>query len=69
LPDRDDTILENYCDDRHGFMRLQISSEKINGQYYTVSRPQESWRQPPLKIDSFELDIQKHRLTKSAITL
>jgi hypothetical protein len=68
LPDRDDTVLENYCDDRHGFMHVQVSSEKIAGDYYAVSRPQESWRQPPLKTDSFELDIRKHRLTKSAIT-
>jgi acid phosphatase type 7 len=68
LPDRDDVTLENYCDDRHGFMRLQVSSEKIAGEYYAVSRPQESWRQPPLKIDSFELDLRKHRLSKSTIT-
>ena len=69
LPDRDDTTLENYCDDRHGYMYLQISSNTIGGKYYAVSRPQESWRQPPLKIDSFELDIRTHKLTKSAITL
>jgi acid phosphatase type 7 len=68
LPDRDDTTLENYCDDRHGFLRLQVSSEQIAGEYYAVSRPQEPWRQPPLKIDSFEFDLRKHSLTKSAIS-
>ena len=48
---------------------LQISSNTIGGKYYAVSHPQESWRQSPLKIDSFELDIRTHKLTKSAITL
>jgi hypothetical protein len=68
LPDKDDVVLENYCDNRHGYMLLQVSSEKIIGEYYAVSRIHESWRQPPQRIDSFELDLKKHRLSKSTIT-
>jgi acid phosphatase type 7 len=62
LPDRDDLVLENYCDDRHGFMRVQVSSKKLIGKYYVVSRSHESWRKPAKKLDEFELDLQKHKI-------
>lgn len=57
--------LENYCDDRHGYMILSVSSRTISGQYYAVSRPQESWRAPPQMVDSFELDLKTHEVTPS----
>ena len=63
LPDRNDLVLENYCDDRHGFLRIQVSSKKLIGKYYAVSRPHESWRKPAKKIDEFELDLQKHKVS------
>jgi acid phosphatase type 7 len=66
LPDADAT-LENYCDNRHGFMRIRITQKKLIGEYYAVSRPQESWRQDPERRDSFEIDLQKHSLTRSTI--
>ncbi|MER5175315.1 MAG: metallophosphoesterase [Candidatus Nitrosocosmicus sp.] len=63
LPDRNDLVLENYCDNRHGFLRIQVSSKKLIGKYYAVSRPHESWRKPAKKIDEFELDLQKHKVS------
>jgi len=57
--------LENYCEDRHGYMLLKVSPGAISGQYYAVSRPQESWRAPPQMIDSFELNLKTHMLTKN----
>ncbi len=62
LSDRSDLILENYCDDRHGFMRVQVSSKKLIGKFYVVSRSHESWRKPAKKLDEFELDLQKHKI-------
>jgi hypothetical protein len=62
LPDRNDLILENYCDDRHGFMRIQVSSKKLIGKYFVVSRSHESWRKSAKKLDEFELDLQKHKI-------
>ncbi len=59
--------LENYCDDRHGYMMLRVTANEIIGDYYAVSRPQESWRAQPQRIDTFRLDWNKHTITKSMI--
>ena len=62
VPDREDLILENYCDNRHGFMRIQVTSKKIIGKFFAASRSHESWRKPSKKLDEFELDLQKHKI-------
>jgi hypothetical protein len=63
LPLSGDTVtLESYVDDRHGFLRLDVSSSAISGKYYTVPRPQESWSQPPKLADTFQLDTRAHKL-------
>jgi acid phosphatase type 7 len=67
LPDYNLT-LENYCDNRHGFLRVEVTQNVIVGEYYTVPRPQESWNAPSQRIDNFELDLKEHRLTKSSIS-
>lgn len=54
LPDRDDVILEKYCDDGYGFMRVRVTRKKLQGKFYRVS--------PIKKIDNFGLDLQKHKL-------
>jgi hypothetical protein len=36
LPDRDDVILESYCDDRYGFMRLEITVDKLQGKFFSA---------------------------------
>ena len=43
IPERDDVVLEKYCDDRHGFMRINVMPSKIIGEYFTVPNPHESW--------------------------
>lgn len=62
IPDREDLILENYCDNRHGFMRIQVTSKKIVGKFFAAPRPHESWRKSSKKLDEFELDLQKHSI-------
>jgi hypothetical protein len=57
LPDRDDILLEKYCDDGYGFMRLKVSAKKLLGKLYSVP-----YQLRPKKLDEFKLDLQKHRL-------
>ncbi len=59
LPDRDDVVLEKYCDDHHGFMRINVTPDKLIGEYYTVPNPHESWHDSlnPTKFDTFEVDL------------
>ena len=62
LPDRDDVILESYCDDRYGFMRLEITAaDKLQGKFFSAgARHQDRFIHE--KIDEFELDLRKHKL-------
>jgi hypothetical protein len=54
--------LESYCDNRHGFMRLVVTSQALAGETFTVPRPHESWRSPAQRSDFFALDWRKHKL-------
>lgn len=58
-------VLENYCDDHHGFMRITIklSSRTLTGEYFTVPLPQEPVTAAALLTDSFLLDLAAHRVT------
>ena len=57
-----DATLESFCEDRHGYMKLTITPRSLTGEYYTVARPQESWRQDATLLDTFRLDLNTHRL-------
>ncbi len=57
-----DVKLETYCDNRHGFLRLEVSADEITGTYLTVPRPQESWGDPATPFDTFTLHLKTHRL-------
>jgi acid phosphatase type 7 len=54
--------LENYVDTRHGFLRIEVTSEMVQGKYYTVARPHESWSEPPHLVDLWQFDWRKHKL-------
>lgn len=54
--------LEKYCDDRHGYLLMEVSAQTLKGSYFSVPRPQESWRAPAQLVDTFTLDLQAHRL-------
>lgn len=60
---REDLVLESYCDDRHGFLRLEASATDLLYEYFTVPRPHESWHSAPLLWDRFRLDRQTGRLS------
>ena len=63
IPDRDDVILEKYCDDHHGFMLIRVDAENLVGEYYIAPRPHESWHstERPERFDSFEIPLQKRK--------
>jgi 3',5'-cyclic AMP phosphodiesterase CpdA len=62
LPDRDDVVLEKYCDDRHGFLWVHVTTKKLTGRFYSITSPFELRCKAAKKIDDFELDLQRHRL-------
>ena len=57
-------VFEKYCEDRHGFLRISIDMniKKLQGEYFTVPRQQESWKAPPVLFDSFTLDLAKNKI-------
>jgi len=62
LLDRDDVVLEKYCDDRYGFLLVRVTSKKLAGKFYSVTSPY-TLRSKAAKItDDFELDLQRHKL-------
>jgi len=60
-PERDDVVLEKYCNDRHGFMRINVMPSKIIGEYFTVPNPHESWHDSlnPNLYDTFEIALSQ----------
>ena len=64
-PNHGDVTLENYCADHNGYMVLQVTPNSISGNYYIVPKQNESWSTKSQKIDSFDLDINKHVLARN----
>jgi hypothetical protein len=62
LHDMDYVVLEKYCDDRYG-VRVRMSPKKLTGKFYSITSPFELRNKVMKKIDDFDLDLQKHRLT------
>jgi hypothetical protein len=59
-----DVTLETYKKDRHGYLRLTVTSGAITGEYVTVPRPQESWSEGPVEVfDAFSVDLGTHTVT------
>jgi hypothetical protein len=60
--DDEQVTLNRYLDDRHGFLRIEISGDIITGKYFGVPRPQESWSSPARLFDFFKLNWRTHTL-------
>ncbi len=54
--------LEQYCEDRHGYLLMEIDGKTLKGSYFSVPRPQEPWRNPAQLVDSFTLDLHTHQI-------
>jgi len=59
--------LESYVDSRHGFLRIEVTADAVQGKYYTVARPQESWSEPPTLADVWELDWRRHKVRANVL--
>jgi hypothetical protein len=59
--DSDEVTLEKYLDDRHSFLRLEVTPTEIVGQCYSVPRPQEKWSEGTSLFDTFRFDFVKHK--------
>jgi hypothetical protein len=59
-----DVILENYVDDTHGFMRVEIEDDTITARYFAVPRPYEPPETPPRVADLFQLQFKSKKLVR-----
>ncbi|GHO83821.1 metallophosphoesterase family protein [Dictyobacter formicarum] len=58
LPDRPDISLNLFSDDRHGYLKMTVTPDAIQGEYYTVPRSQESWSAPASLFDQFAIPLR-----------
>ena len=63
----DPVTLDRYSDDHHGFLRMEVTPEKITGRYYEVPRPQEPYTKGNQLLDYFEFDWRKHRYIANSL--
>ena len=61
--DGEQVTLERFLDDRHGFLRLEVTDKAVTGKYYGVPRPQEPWSVGARLVDSFQLNLQTHQIS------
>lgn len=63
----DPVTLEQYSDDHHGFLRVEITPKLIVGQYYEVPRPQEPYSKGSHLLDYFEFDWRKRHYVPNTL--
>jgi hypothetical protein len=61
-PDEPNVYLENYVDERFGFMRLEITPEIIDLRFITVPRPQEPYSRGNRLFDRMRYDWKKRTI-------
>jgi acid phosphatase type 7 len=54
--DGETVTLNSYCDDHHGFLRLEVTPGLVTGRYYQVPRPQEPRTKGAQLFDYWEFD-------------
>ena len=62
--DDPDVVLENYVDDTHGFMRIEIGDDLITARYFAVPRLHEPPETPPRVADLFQLQFTANKLAR-----
>ncbi len=62
VPDDRRVVLEQYFDDRFGFLRLEIDAATITVEAYTVPRAQEPWSRQPALHDRLSYDWRQRRI-------
>ena len=59
-PAGSDATLESYVDNRHGFLRLEVTSTRVTGKYYAV--PWDEGDDRGERVDIFHLDLESRQL-------
>jgi hypothetical protein len=62
--DDPEVVLENYVDDTHGFMRIEIEDDLITARYIAVPRPPEPPETPPKVADLFQVKFKPNKLVR-----
>lgn len=57
-----DVSLARFCDDRHGYLRLEVAAHTLKGAYYAAAGSGQRPAAATRPVDSFTLDLQTHRL-------
>jgi len=55
--------LASYCDDRYGYLLMEVTPHTLKGQYFAVPGLGEAPGTPVLCVDTFALDLTAHKLT------
>jgi hypothetical protein len=63
----DVVTLENYVDDRFGFLHFEVDETTFSGRYFTVPRPQESFSKGNQLVDLFKYDWKARRYIPNAL--
>lgn len=60
----ENVVLEKYCEDRHGFLRIEIDMQKkqLTGKYITVPGSLQTEKDPSVLFDSFTIDLAKNKI-------
>jgi len=56
--------LECYCDNRYGYLLLEVTPQMLKGQYFAVRGMREVAETPVQCIDAFALDLTTHKLSR-----
>jgi acid phosphatase type 7 len=67
VPDVDNVTFERYCDDRFGYLRLEVTPQALKGDYFAVPGFDDPGSTAATHIDSFTLDLQSHRVTTQSV--
>jgi hypothetical protein len=63
VPDSDGVTLETFCDDQFGFLRLEVTSDILKGDYFSVGGFQDPATGQATHFDAFTLDLKAHTVT------
>ncbi|MDA4113851.1 MAG: metallophosphoesterase [Thaumarchaeota archaeon] len=57
--------LENYCVDRHGYLKMRFEPGKITGEYYGVAESTQPNPGQATRLDTFAIDLTQHKVITS----
>jgi Icc-related predicted phosphoesterase len=64
VPEEEGVLLETFCDDQFGFLRLSVTAQTLKGDYFTVSGFQDpNAGQDATHYDAFTLDLKAGTVT------